>query len=140
MAGVHINDLQKAHAAEAAAVVNTEVTAFASAVRTASGNSGDLINVGSRGLHVVIDMTAVPTVETVTFTIEAKDPLSGKYYDVLVSSAIVAVSTVVLKVYPGLVVAANLAANDILPKTYRIKTTHSASGNFTYSVSANLVV
>jgi len=75
MAGAHINDLQKAHAA--GGVGNTEVTAFASAVRTASGNSGDLVNAGSRGLHVVIDMTAVPTVETVTFTIEAKDPLKA---------------------------------------------------------------
>lgn len=119
---------------------NTEVTAFTSAVRTASGNSADLINASNKGVHVVIDMTAVPTVETVTFTIEGKDPLSGKYYDILVSSAIVAVSTVVLKVYPGITVAANLSASDALPKTYRIKTTHSASGNFTYSVATNTIV
>lgn len=119
---------------------NTEGTAFTSAVRTASGNSADLINASNKGVHVVIDMTAVPTVETVTFTIEGKDPLSGKYYDILVSSAIVAVSTVVLKVYPGITVAANLSVSDVLPNTYRIKTTHSASGNFTYSVATNTVV
>ena len=135
--GEHINDRQ---AAAAAGKTNRSVTAFASAVRTASGNSGDLTNSGSRGVHVVIDMTAVPTVETVTFTVEGKDPVSGKYYTLLASSAIVAVSTVVLKVYPGLVVAANLAANDVLPSVYRVKTTHSASGNFTYSVATNLVV
>lgn len=119
---------------------NQNLSIFASAVRAASVNSADQKNYRGRGVQVVIDMTAVPTVETVTFTIEGKDEISGKYYTILASTAIVAVSTVILRVYPGIVVAANLSANDALPADWRVKATHSASGNFTYSVGANLLL
>lgn len=119
---------------------NTSMVVFASAVRAASANADDDINSMGRGVEVVIDMTAVPGVDTVTFTIEGKDPASGKYYTLLASAAIVAVSTVVLRVYPGLTAAANLVASDVVPRTWRVKATHSAASNFTYSVGAHLVV
>lgn len=118
---------------------NRAVTVLASAVRAATNNSVDLKNKNYRGLHLVIDMTVVPGVDTVTFTIQGKDPLSGKYYTILASAAIVAVSTVVLKVYPGLTAAANLVASDVLPEDWRVLATHSAATNFTYSVGAQLV-
>lgn len=119
---------------------NSEKTVFASEARTASSNSPDITNSRSRGVHVVIDVTAVPSVETVTFTVQGKDPLSGKYYDLLASAALVATGTVVLKVYPGLTAVSNLTASDVVPKTYRVKAVHSASGSFTYSVASNEVV
>jgi len=75
----------------------------------------------------------------VTFTIKGKDPLSGKYYTLLASAAIVAASTVVLRVYPGLTAVANLVASDVLPLDWRVEVTHSAGSNFTYSVGAQLV-
>lgn len=117
----------------------TGKTAFDSAARTASGFSGDITNKTSTGCHIVIDMTAVPSVETVIFTVQGKDEVSGKYYDILASAAIVATGTVVLKIYPGLTAAANLVASDIIPRTFRVKTTHSASGSFTYSVGVSLI-
>lgn len=119
--------------------VNVEEILLLSAARTASVNSADFTNLSSTGIHVVIDVTAVPSVETMTFTLQGKDQASGKYYDLLVSAALVATGTVVLKVYPGLTAVANLTATDILPKTYRIKVVNSASGSFTYSVGASLV-
>jgi hypothetical protein len=118
---------------------NTTLDVYTSAARTASGNSGDQVNLHARGVEVVIDMTAVPTIQTVTFTIEGKDETSGKYYTLLASAAIVAVSTVVLRVFPGATAAANLSANLQLPRVWRVSTTHSAAGSFTYSVGANLL-
>lgn len=118
---------------------NRALTILAAAVRAASNNSADQKNRDAVGLHLIIDVTAVPGIDTVTFTIQGKDPLSGKYYTILASAAIVAASTVVLKVYPGLTAAANLAASDILPADWRVAVTHSAATNFTYSVGAQLV-
>lgn len=115
---------------------NADLAILASAVRAASANGQDYTNRNARGLHLVIDMTVVPGGDTVTFTIEGKDPVSGKYYTILASAAIVAVSTVVLRVYPGLTAAANLTASDVLPRTWRVRRTHSAGTNFTYSVGA----
>lgn len=113
------------------------VTVLTSAVRAATNNTEDLCNDYFRGVELVIDMTTVPTVDTVTFTLQGKDPTSGKYFTILASAAIVAVSTVVLRVYPGLTAAANAVVSDVLPRTWRVLATHSAGTNFTYSVGAN---
>lgn len=120
-------------------VANRAITILASAVRAATNNSADQTNLVGRGVHVVIDVTAVPGVDTVTPKIQGKDELSGQYYDILTGAAISGVSTVVLKVYPGITVAANVSASDILPKTWRVVMTHSAGTNFTYSVGASLI-
>lgn len=119
---------------------NRYIALLASAIRSASLNDQDRSNEQQRGVVLTIDMTAVPGVDTVTFTIEGKDPLSGKYYTILASTALVATGTVILKVYPGLVAAANAAVNDVLPRAWRLKIVHSAGTNFTYSVSAQLIL
>jgi len=124
---------------EGLAIENQALTVFASAARTASVNSADLKNRSARGLHLIIDMTVEPGADTVTFTIEGKDPLSGKYYTILVSAALTAVATTVLKVYPGLTVAANLVASDVLPADWRVRATHSGVTTTTYSVGAQLI-
>lgn len=118
---------------------NQDLVILASAARTASANGVDRTNQNARGIIIVLDVTVAPGVDTVTFTLQGKDPASGKYYTVLASAAIVAVSTVVLRVGPGLTAAANAVANDILPRTWRLITTHSAGTSFTYSVGAILV-
>jgi hypothetical protein len=118
---------------------NKSITILASAVRAATNNSANQNNYGNRGVHVIVDVTAAPGVDTVTPKIQGYDPVSGTYYDLVVGAAIVAASTVVLKVYPGITVAANLSVSDFLPLTWRVVMTHSAGTNFTYSVAANLV-
>jgi len=119
---------------------NQDQTILASAVRAATNNSADFTNYNARGLHLVFDITAVPGVDTVTLTLQGKDALSGKYYTILAGSAQVGVATVVMRVYPGLTAAANLTANDILPRTWRVSVAHSGAGNFTYSVGASLIL
>ncbi len=94
--------------------------ALASAARVATNNSEDLTNSGHKGCHVIIDVTADPATASVVPTIQGLDSVSGKYYTLLEGSAITAVGTTVLRVYPGLTIAANETANDILPSKFRI--------------------
>lgn len=119
---------------------NNNFTILPSAVRAAASNSQDQFNLDGRGLILVLDITVVPGVDTITPTIQGKDPASGKYFTILAGAAQVGVATVILRVYPGLVVAANLAANDILPVIWRLAMVHSAGSNFTYSVGASIVL
>jgi hypothetical protein len=109
-----------------------------SAVYAATQNSIDLGNLGAAGLVVVIDVTAVPGTDTVTFTIQGKDKVSGKYYTLLASTALVATGTVRLRVHPDLTAVDNAAASDLVPDCWRVLATHSAATNFTYSVGACL--
>jgi hypothetical protein len=112
---------------------------FANVARTASSNSPDQRNQLQRGVIVTIDMTVVPGGDTVTFTAQGKDPVSGQYYTLLASAALVAQATTILRIYPGLVAIANLTVNDILPDTWRVITVHSGAGSFEYSVAASYV-
>jgi hypothetical protein len=109
---------------------------FASAVRTATlvGDDNPKVS-GNHGCKVILDVTAVPGVETVQLVIEGKDKLSGKYWTVLQSAAQVAVGTYVLTVLPGIAVSANVSASDSLPDVYRVRVVHSASGNWTYTLA-----
>jgi len=119
---------------------NVELTLLASAVRAADNNTPDQVNYNHRGVIVVVDMTVVPGVDIVTPKIQGKDPVSGKYYDILAGVGIVAVSTVVLRVFNGITVTANLAVSDLLPRTWRLFMDHSAATNFTYSAGGILLL
>ena len=117
-----------------------DLTLLASTARTATTVSPDQINYNGKSIIVVFDITAVPTIETVTLTIQGKDALSGKYFTILAGAAQVAVTTVTMRVGLGLTAAANLDANGIIPRTFRVNVVHSAAGSFTYSVGASLVI
>lgn len=118
---------------------NNNVQVLASAARVASENSPDMLNGYGKGLHLVIDMTAVTATGAVTFTVQGKDEVSGKYYTLLASAALAAVATTVLRVYPALTAAANLTANDVLPRTWRVIATHGNAVAMTYSVGASVI-
>lgn len=114
---------------------------------TASGNSNTPNGAAhrnnmSRGLHLVVDVTAVTgTTPTLVVTIEGFDSISGKYYTLLASATINSVSTTVLKVYPGLTASANAVANDIVPEFFRVSwTVGGTTPSFTMSIAAALVI
>ena len=118
---------------------NTRITVLASAVRATTTNSSVFGNPGARGVHLAIDVTVVPGVDTVTPKIEGYDETSGKYYDILIGVPIAATGLTIIKVYPGTVASPNVQANDVLPAAWRVTMTHSAATNFTYSVGASLI-
>jgi len=119
---------------------NDNAQVFASAARTATLSSATFRNGNYRGAQFVIDVTAIAATPSVVFSIEAFDSLSGKFFSLLDSVAIVAVGTTILRVYPGLLAVANLVANDLLPYQWRVTATHADADSITYSVGANLML
>lgn len=116
------------------------VAVLASAARTATPDTQELeLPLGARGLHLVIDATAISLTPSLTVTISGVDRVSGAVYTILASAAITAVSTTVLKVGPGLTAAANAVANDVLPQIIRVTATHGDADSITYSIAANLI-
>lgn len=118
---------------------NTGKVLLTSAARTAATvNTVDQLNVSGKGAVVVIDVTTF-TSGTYTFTVQGRDPASGKYYTILTSAAIGSVSTVVLRVYPGLTAAANLVASDVLPTAWRVSAAGATTPNMVFSVGVMVV-
>jgi hypothetical protein len=110
------------------------ITAYASAARTATPDTVELVDLSARALYVVIDVTAVTATPSVTFAIQGVDSVSGKAFAILTSAAITAVGTTVLRIGPGLTAAANVTANDNVPPRVRIVPTHGDADSITYTV------
>jgi hypothetical protein len=112
------------------------VTVLPSAARTATPTDTNEYFVGkARGVTVVIDVTAVTSTPSTTVTIQGVDRVSGKTWTILASAAIATVSTVILRVAPGLPAAANVTANDLVPPVIRVVASHNNANSMTYSVS-----
>jgi hypothetical protein len=100
------------------------------------GNAND-----GAGLIAYLNVTAVPTVETLILKVQEQNPISGAWSDVagLATSAQAASGQIKLKVFPGIVaVAPSVTAvqvSDLLPPLWRLVVVHSASGSFTYSLA-----
>src|SRR5689334_15847914 len=90
---------------------------------TADTTGGDVDNMSGRSAIVVIDITAIDGSGTpsMTFTVEGKDPISGKYYTILASAAKTATGTTVMRIDPNITASANLIAQDVMPLTWRVK-------------------
>lgn len=106
---------------------------------TVTVNSGDLTNPYGRGLKVMVNTTLIGT-GSITATIQGKDQASGQYYTILASAAITTNVATLLSVYPGLTAVANVSANDVLPRTYRILVTAGNANPANYTVGASVIV
>lgn len=113
------------------------LTIFTSAARTASVDGTDQNGEDFDFLDLIIDCTAITATPSVVFTIQGKDRVSGKYYTILASAAIVATGTTVLRVGPGITAAVNVAANAMLPSIWRVIAVAGDADSMTYSVGAN---
>lgn len=118
-----------------------ELTLFPSVARALAQAyvSDDQQNLQHRGGHFIIDVTTIAATPSVVFKVQGKVPGTSTYYDILVSAAITATGTTVLKVHPGFLAVANTVANDILPRTWRVIATHGDTDSITYSVTASLL-
>lgn len=122
-----------------APAVNTDLGALITATAATTGKqSADQTNTGWRGVLVTITTTAIGT-GSVTVTVQGKDSAGG-YYTLLAGAAVVTNTTVVYTVYPGLTAAANVTANGIVPRTWRVITTANNANPATYTVSASMVL
>jgi hypothetical protein len=97
--------------------------------------TGDVVNSGYTGCHIVIDITTAGGTPTLTVTLEGKDEVSGKYYTILASAALATVATTVLRVFPGAAVSSNVSANDMLPRVIRLS---AVVGGSTPAVTAKI--
>jgi len=118
---------------------NLQGTVLASEARTATVDSADQSNYNGRGAHIIINVSSGSGFSVVP-KVQAKDPISGSYYDLLVGAAITTTGMVVLRVFPGATAASNLTANDILPRTWRVRMEHGDTTSATYSVAYAIVV
>ena len=115
------------------------VTLFASAARTATVNGADQTNRFAKGIIFTVDATAITATPSVVFTLQGKDDLSGKYYTILASAAVVSAATTTYTVFPGAPATANVSANAQLPRTWRLIATHGDTDSITYSVGGTLL-
>ncbi|MBA3760130.1 MAG: hypothetical protein H0X07_06310 [Gemmatimonadales bacterium] len=118
---------------------NVEGSLFATAARTATPTAANLTNFNGRAILVILDVTAITATPLLTLTISGVDIVSGKVYALLTSAVIGAVSTTVFKVGPGLTAAANLVANEYLPRALQFSVSHGDADSATYSVGYSLV-
>lgn len=81
---------------------------------------------------VVINVTAVTATPSITVTLTGV--VGEATYTILVSAAITATGTTVLRVHPSLTAAANTIAKDVLPHTMKLSVAHGDTDSITYSV------
>jgi hypothetical protein len=112
---------------------------YTSVARTATPTAVSISDRHVESIHVVIVTSAIAATPSVVPTIDGYDPLSGTWYNILTGAAITSTGTIVLKVGPDLVAVANLTANDVLPRTYRVVMTHGDADSITYTVNINSV-
>jgi hypothetical protein len=120
----------------------SQITAFPSVARTATPTAYTLDMSCITGLIVVMDVTAIGPAPSVVCTLDGVDTVSGKFWNILTATALVAVTGAtprVLKVARGLLAAANLVANDIVPDKVRISMAHGNADSITYSVTAHIL-
>lgn len=119
---------------------NVDTAALVNAVGATTTQTGaDQVNYNGRGVKVVLNMATIGT-GSVTLAIQGKDAASGQYYAILTGAAIVGNSVNVYTVYPGLPATANVSANDLLPRTWRVVVTANNANATTYTVGASVIV
>lgn len=135
---------------------NTEGTLLASAVRAVSTNGPDTVNYNAKGVSVVINVTVEAAAETLALKVQGKDPVSGNYYTIADAGVIYTAATEAptetkaLIVYPGVLAAdlpgiaagvqGSIGKSGVIPRTWRAVVTHSASGNWTYSLGYSYIL
>jgi hypothetical protein len=123
-------------------------TLLKSEERTATTSTLDQTSSGSqRGVLLVLDVTKAPAAaDTLTVSIEVRDPATGKYVPLTAFAAskkgeeLEAGATLAFSLYPGALETGALAGHEVmglaLPSAWRAKVTHSAGGKWTYTLGA----
>lgn len=106
------------------------------AAASANGTSSQLNSGQTKGVKVVVDITAITgTSPTLTVTIQGYDKASNAYYTLLTSAALSATGMTELTVYPGVTATSNVSVSDHLPEYWRVS---YAIGGTTPAVTATI--
>ena len=121
---------------------NVDALLMTHTAAAAGAASVDQANSNGRGVQIGINVTAITGVAAaITAIIEGKDTASGVYYTLFASAAIAVAGFTLLTLYPGSLAVANLVTNQILPRTWRLRTVISgASPSVTATVGASVIV
>lgn len=92
---------------------------------------------GRQGLIVILD-TDTASGFSQTISVEGVDPVSGEVWTILAAAAQTAAGQKVLRIRPGITVAANVSAADILPATVNVKVTHTDATSVTRTIAVQL--
>lgn len=117
-----------------------------SAARTATTNSKDVFAFKTdAGVIVYLNVSANPGgAETLTVAIQGQDPATGNWITLTAypATAAAANAAYTYELHPGAAETTALANHEasagVLPRTFRVKVTHSAAGSWTYTVGAHL--
>jgi hypothetical protein len=129
------------------AIVVTSIDTFAGTVLTSASRgvatvNTDIVNYSGKGIRVWQDLTVLGASSVCQFSIQEKDPVSGKFITLLASAAtgagINSTGTAKLTVYPGLTAAANVTASDVVPVNIRIVSTVATAAS-TFSIGYALI-
>lgn len=115
-------------------------TVFASSQRTQTTNSSDVDTEGAIGAIFYLDITA-DAGGTLDVKIQAKDIVSGKYFDIP-NAAFAQKSATgqdTLAVYPGAAAVGNEVANHPMPDVIRAVATMATSPDMTFSLGVDLI-
>lgn len=128
---------------------NTQGTLLASATRNTTTYSPDQINYNSRGVHVILNVTAASGTGGLQIVIHGKDPVSLIYYELNPTpTAITATGLYIYELYPGASSPAPGSTNQwvvqrtaaSLPRIWRVGIAHGDATNYTYSVAFELII
>lgn len=114
----------------ATAVVTSTQTSSSSKLSGADQTAGMF-----RGARCFLTTTQNNAGETATFTIEAKDDVSGAYTTIATNAAGTGTSTYQLSLGPGVATTSNVSTGAVLSGTWRPTVTFSSTGQKTYSIS-----
>ncbi len=121
---------------------NQEVTLLASAARTATLQSSDMVNYSHSGLLVFVSVTSITSTPVLTPYLQIKDSISSSYFTIWTASvALESVTTAAYLFQPGGAGGSySEAVNLRVGRTWRFGMTHADADSATYSVSAALLV
>jgi hypothetical protein len=118
---------------------NIQGTVIASAARTASYDGADQLNRNGRGLFIHIVASAPVDTPSVVFTVQGKGS-AGNYFNLLESVAITGAGTTTLTIAPWAAAVANVSATSMVPRQWRVISTHADADSITYGVYYDLGV
>jgi len=122
---------------------NSDSSILTSALRTATTQSSDQTNTGSRGVLIFLNITAASGTGGLTLRILGKDPVSGQYFYINAApTTITATGQYGYVLGPGCMSyggSLQQTTATILPRVWAVQIVHGDGSNYTYSVGASVV-